>query len=240
MKRGEDSKSFDFCLPKGAVLGPLVVAGVTIDIKSEKKLKALGVKDSKELKPAKREGLYKQIEKIAKDIFVLKVAPCRIDTYRSMGINLDKIEAMKMAEIIDFNSGQKVYIDSLTHNPKRFKSLVEKFVKKKGAELIVENYMDESVISVSAASIVAKVERDKEIEELKRQVGFNFGVGYPHDPLTIQFIEKIIKETNGKQLPDYIRKTWVTTEFLQEKAWQRKVVDFIFRKNEVECKPGEG
>lgn len=215
------------------------MAGVTIDIKSEKVLKALGVKDSKELKPKKREELYKQIEKIAKDIFVLKVAPCRIDTYRNMGINLDKIEAMKMAEIVDFNSSQKVYIDSLTQNPKRFKSLVEKFVKKKGAELIVENYMDESVISVSAASIVAKVERDKEIEELKQQVGFNFGVGYPHDPLTIQFIEKIIKETNGKQLPDYIRKSWVTTEMLQEKNWQRKVVDFIFRKNEVECKPGE-
>ncbi len=215
------------------------MAGVTIDTKSEKKLKALGVKDSKELTPKKREELYQAIQKIAKDIFVLKVAPCRIDTYRNMGINLDRIEAMKMAEIVDFNSSNKVFIDSLTHNPKRFKGVIEKFTKNKNAELIVENYMDESVIAVSAASIVAKVERDKEIEELKQQVGFDFGVGYPHDPLTIQFIEKIIKETNGKQLPDYIRKSWVTTEFLQEKAWQRKVIDFIFRKKEVECKPGE-
>ncbi len=224
---------------RGAVLGPLVVAGVTIDTKSEKKLKALGVKDSKELTPKRREELYKQIEKTAKDIFVLKVAPCRIDTYRNMGINLDKIEAMKMAEIIDFNSSNKVFIDSLTSNPKRFKSLVVKFTKNKDAELIVENYMDESVIVVGAASIVAKVERDKEIEELKAQVGVDFGVGYPHDPLTIQFIEKIIKETNGRQLPDYIRKSWVTTEMLQEKNWQKKVMDFIFKKNEVECKPGE-
>ena len=224
---------------RGAVLGPLVVAGVTIDVKSEKKLKALGVKDSKELTPKRREELYRYIEKIAKDIFVLKVAACRIDTYRNMGVNLDRIEAMKMAEIIDFKSSDKVFIDSLTHNPKRFKSVVEKFVKNKGAELIVENYMDESVVVVSAASIVAKVERDKEIEELKKQVGVDFGVGYPHDQLTIQFLEKIIKETNGKQLPDYIRKTWVTTEMLQEKTWQRKVMDFIFKKNEVECKPGE-
>lgn len=224
---------------RGAVLGPLVVAGVTIDTKSEKKLKALGVKDSKALTPKKREELYESIQKIAKDIFVLKVAPCRIDTYRNMGINLDKIEAMKMAEIVDFTNGSRVFIDSLTHNPKRFKGVVTKFMKNKNAELIVENYMDESVIAVSAASIVAKVERDKEIAELKQQVGVDFGVGYPHDPLTIQFIEKIIKETNGKQLPDYIRKTWVTTEFLQEKAWQRKVIDFIFRKKEVECKPGE-
>lgn len=227
-------------MPKGAVLGPLVVAGVTIDAKSEKKLKALGVKDSKELTPKKREELYKHIQKIAKDIFVLKVAPCRIDTYRNMGINLDKIEAMKMAEIIDFNSSKKVFVDSLTHNPPRFKKLVSSFIKRnKDAELIVENYMDESIIAVGAASIVAKVERDKEIEELKRQVGFDFGVGYPHDPLTIQFMEKIIKETNGRQLPEYIRKSWVTTEMLQEKSWQKKLRDFIFKKKEVECKPGE-
>ncbi len=197
------------------------------------------MKDSKEVPPKKREELYEHIQKMAKDIFVLKVAPCRIDTYRNMGINLDKIEAMKMAEIVDFNSSGKVFIDSLTSNPKRFKSLIEKFVKHKGPELIVENYMDESNIAVGAASIVAKVERDKEIEELKQQVGFDFGVGYPHDPLTIQFIEKIIKETNGKQLPDYIRKSWVTTEMLQEKSWQRKVMDFVFKKNEIECKPGE-
>lgn len=239
MKRGEDNKSVDFCFPKGAVLGPLVVAGVTIDIKSEKKLKALGVKDSKELKPKQRERLYAVIQKTAKDVIVLKVAPCRIDTYRNMGINLDRIEAMKMAEIIDFNSSNKVFVDSLTHNPKRFKNVILNFTKNKSAELIVDNYMDESNIAVSAASIVAKVERDKEIEELKQQVGVDFGVGYPHDPLTIQFIEKIIKETNGKQLPDYIRKSWVTTEMLQEKNWQRKVMDFIFKKSEVECKPEE-
>ena len=230
MKLGVDNKSLDFCLLKGAVLGPLLVAGVTIDTKSEKKLKALGVKDSKELTPKKREELYKHIEKIAKDIFVLKVAPCRIDTYRNMGINLDKIEAMKMAEIIDFNSSSRVYIDSLTHNPPRFKKVIEKFVKNKNAELIVDNYMDESVTVVSAASIIAKVERDREIEEIKKTVGVNFGVGYPHDPRTIQFMEKIVSESKGKDLPDYIRKSWVTTEMMQERNWQKKIMEFVFRK----------
>lgn len=213
---------------RGAVLGPLVVAGVTIDTKSEKKLKTLGVKDSKKLTPKKREELFDHIESIAKDVYVLKVAPCRIDTYRGNGVNLDKIEAMKMAEIIDFSSAGTVYVDSLTHNPGKFKSLVKSFVKNKNAELIVENYMDESIIAVSAASIIAKVHRDRDIEELKQKVGFDFGVGYPHDQLTIQFIEKVIKESNGKELPDYIRKSWVTTEMLQEKSWQKKLKEFVF------------
>lgn len=210
----------------------MVIAGVTIEKKSEKKLKALGVKDSKELAPKKREELYKHIEKIAKDIVILKVAPCRIDNYRNMGINLDKIEAMKMAEIIDFNSSNKVFIDSLTHNPKKFKNLINSFVKNKNVELVVDNYMDESVTVVSAASIVAKVERDREIEELKKEVGVDFGVGYPHDQSTIQFLEKIIKEAKGKELPDYIRKSWVTTEMLQEKSWQKKIMEFFRRKSD--------
>ncbi len=231
MRLGVGNKSIDFCLPKGAVIGPLVVAGVTIDSSDESKLNALGVKDSKKLSPSKREEMFGYIEGIAKDVVVLKVGPCRIDNYRKTGINLDKIEAMKMAEIINFGNGGKVYIDSLTHNPPKFKSLVSSFVKNKNAELIVENYMDESVIAVSAASIVAKVHRDREIAELKEQVGFDFGVGYPHDQLTIRFIEKLIQDFKGKELPDYVRKSWVTTEMLQEKSWQKKVVEFVFRKN---------
>ncbi|MBI2084595.1 MAG: ribonuclease HII [Candidatus Aenigmarchaeota archaeon] len=219
---------------RGAVLGPLVVAGVTIEKNSEKKLKALGVKDSKELTPKKREELFQYIESTAKDTFVLKVAPCRIDTYRKNGVNLDKIEAMKMAEIIDFSSNSIIYVDSLTHNPGKFKALIKSFVKNKNAEMVVENYMDESVIAVSAASIVAKVHRDREIEELKRQVGFDFGVGYPHDALTIQFIEKLIQDSKGKELPDFVRKSWVTTEMLQERSWQKKLKEFVFGGNKTE------
>ncbi|MBI2543399.1 MAG: ribonuclease HII [Candidatus Aenigmarchaeota archaeon] len=205
----------------------MVLAGVTIEKKSEKKLKALGVKDSKELTPKKREEIFEHIDKMAKNVVVLKVGACKIDSYRKMGVNLDKIEAMKMAEIIDFTNSSLVYIDSLTHNPSRFKSVVSSFVKNnKNVELVVDNYMDESVIAVSAASIVAKVHRDREIKEIEEKVGRPIGVGYSHDAVTIQFVEQVIKESKG-ELPDYIRKSWVTTELLQEKAWQKKVMEFF-------------
>ena len=98
-----------------------------------------------------------------------------------------------------------------------------------------ENYLDESIPVVSAASIIAKVERDKSIKELEKRVGEPIGVGYPHDALTIQFIEKVIKQSKGKELPPYIRKSWVTTQVLQEKAWQRKLKDFILGKTKEEC-----
>ena len=209
----------------------MVIAGVTIPKANEKKLRRLGVKDSKLLSPKRREELYSKIEKLSTNISIMSVQPCKIDNYRAMGINLDKIEAMRMAQIIDLTSNGSIYIDSLTNNPKKFKQLIVGFLQNKSAELIVENYMDESVPVVSAASIIAKVERDKAIEELKKEVGFDFGVGYSHDARSIQFVENLIKQTKGK-LPEYVRKSWVTTEMLMEKSLQRKLKEFFLGKRE--------
>ena len=205
----------------------MVIAGVVLEKKDEKKLKLLGVKDSKKLSPKRREELAKKIEEIAKDIIVMRVQPCKIDRYREEGMNLDKIEAMKMAQIIDMTEG-KVYVDSLEQNTKRFKELIVSFLRNKNRDLVVENYLDESIPVVSAASIIAKVERDKTIEDIKRQVSFDFGVGYSHDKRTIEFVKKLINEK--KSLEPYVRKTWITTKLLQEAMAQKKVKDFITKK----------
>lgn len=214
----------------------MVIAGVTIDKRYEKKLARLGVKDSKELSPNKRIELANLIEHLASNIIVLRVQPCKIDNYRAQGINLDKIEAMKMAQIIDMSNAEKVFVDSLEQNSKKFKELIVSYLINKNKELIIENYLDESIPVVSAASIIAKVERDKAIEEIERKVGEPVGVGYPHDPLTIRFVEKIIRESKGKELPPYIRKSWITTQLLQEKSWQKRLKDFIFGKRKEECR----
>ncbi|MCK4532134.1 MAG: ribonuclease HII, partial [Candidatus Aenigmarchaeota archaeon] len=86
---------------RGAVLGPLVIAGVSVREKDLPKLKKLGVRDSKELTPKQRERMAERIEKIAKDVVVLKVGPCRIDSYNRQGVNLNRVEAMKMTTVID-------------------------------------------------------------------------------------------------------------------------------------------
>jgi len=195
-------------------------------------LKRLGVKDSKVLTPKRREELAAEIEKIATNIVVLRVQPCKIDSYRDSGVNLDKIEAIRMAEIIEMSNGSTVFVDSLTQNSKKFKQLITSFLENKERDLVVENYLDESIPIVSAASIIAKVERDKAIDEIKQEVNFDFGVGYSHDKRTIDFVEKIIKEK--KKLPPFIRRSWITTQMLQEKNWQRKLKDFFIKKED--CK----
>ncbi len=217
---------------RGALIGPMVIAGVTIPVEHEKNLRNIGVKDSKVLSPRKREELAGKIEKLATNIVVLRVQACKIDDYRSKGINLDKIEAMKMSQIIDACDGSKIFVDSLEQNSKRYKKMIEGFLQNKNADLVVENYLDESIPVVSAASIIAKVERDRAIAEIKKQVNFDFGVGYSHDARTIEFVENLIKQR--KSLPSFVRKSWVTTQFLQEKNWQRKIKDFFLK--EEECR----
>jgi len=226
-----------------------VLAGISIDSKDSKKLKAIGVKDSKELSPQKREELYKELEEIAKDIIVVKVSACKISSFKAKGINLDKLEAMKVADIISMINAEKIYVDSIEQNCEKFEKMIKEFLpKEKNVKLIVRNYLDENIPVVSAASIVAKVERDKEIEEIKKKVNFDFGVGYSHDERTRIFIEKILQTED--QPPSYLRihwetvqdiarklldenkkvKKWVFEEVLKQDSWQRKIKDFFVRK----------
>ena len=216
---------------RGALLGPLVVAGVVVDEEGEKKLRKIGVKDSKKLTPKKREELAPKIEEIAKSVLVMRVQPCRIDKLRSEGINLDKIEAIKMAEIISMSDADVIFVDSLTHNPKKFMNLIMVHMNGKNPQMIVENYADETYPIVSAASIIAKVERDAAIQEIKNKVKVDFGVGYSHDARTVNYVEQLIK--SRKTLPSFVRQSWMTTQLLKEASLQSKLKEF-FKKEEFE------
>ncbi len=50
---------------RGSMLGPLVIAGISLDKRKLRKLSSLGVKDSKKLSPKSREYLYKKMIEIA-------------------------------------------------------------------------------------------------------------------------------------------------------------------------------
>jgi ribonuclease HII len=217
---------------RGALVGPMVIAGITIDSRVVKKLAKIGVKDSKMLSPKRREQLAVDILEAAKSkgvsgSVVIPIPSCKIDSYRKKKVNLNTIEIRTMAEIIDIIGGDKIYIDALTSRPDRFKQRLMDNLQTKRPEkdIIAENEADKKYTVVSAASIIAKVERDRAIEDIKRKVGYDFGVGYPHDGRTVEFVEGLIK--SRKQLPSYVRKSWSTTQLLQEKNWQRKLKDFF-------------
>jgi ribonuclease HII len=209
---------------RGAVIGPLVIAGVSVFEKDIAKLKKIGVKDSKELSPSQREKLAKKIEKIVKDIVVVKVGPCKIDDYNKQGVNLNRVEAMKMCMVIDCLSAAKAYVDGPEVNTEKFGRVMHKMLKN-DTSLVVENYADKKYPVVSAASILAKVERDKEMEELGKKYGIE-GTGYPSDERTIASMKAYLEK--NKKFPEkgLVRFSWDTTKEMLGENKQKKLFWF--------------
>jgi ribonuclease HII len=72
-----------------------------------------------------------------------------------------------------------------------------------------EHSADGTYPIVAAASIVAKVERDRRVEELRDEYG-DVGSGYPSDPTTRAFLREYVRE-HGR-LPACARASWKTCD----------------------------
>lgn len=190
---------------RGPVIGPMVICGLLGDERTGRVLKELGVRDSKELTPAKREYLAKRIGQLARSILI-KVSPEEIDRE-----NLDEIEARKAVEIVRLLRPDRTYIDAPGKGGKHFAGLIERF----GGDIsgmVIENRLDKTSPLVAGASILAKVARDAEIKELYKDYGI-FGSGYPNRR-TRQFLEELYKR--NKEFPSWVRKRWKTAKEIGE------------------------
>ena len=74
---------------------------------------------------------------------------------------------------------------------------------------------------VAAASIIAKVTGDREIEKIKAQIGIDFGSGYMTDPKTVEFLKN-----NFEKYPELFRKSWFPYQELVNKKFQKNLSDF--------------
>ena len=176
---------------RGPVIGPMVIAGVLIDKEDEPKLKAIGAKDSKLLTPYEREQMFEGIKKIAKDHVILIIQASEIDdAVRGIdGLNLNRLEAKKTAQILNSLKPDIAYVDSPSTNLSAYSSLIQSQLTIK-TKLICEHKADANYLSAAAASILAKVTRDREIERIKKEIGIDIGSGYPSDPKTVSFLDK--------------------------------------------------
>lgn len=200
---------------RGCVIGPLVVAGVLMPEDKLKLLEQIGVRDSKELTPKRRERLAEEIRKIAEKIKVVKVPPREVDRIVFRGVKyrrLNWLEAKVMARVISELKPEIAYVDASDVLEERFKEQILEEIPA-GIEVVSEHDADAKYPIVSAASIIAKTERDKEIQKLRMKYG-DFGSGYPSDPKTREFLLKCLKE-RGKY-PDCVRKSWKTLRRLAE------------------------
>lgn len=206
---------------RGPVLGPIVFAGVLMEEKDIPLLTGLGIRDSKLLQPSKRESFAISILKLATKVSIKIVSPREIDTAKANGLNLNKLEANCFAEIINQLKPDVTYVDAADVNPERFSQRIKNNLVV-DTKLISQHRADIDIPIVSAASILAKVERDKRINELKR-FG-NIGSGYCHDPKTISFLKEWIREYG--EFPSFVRHSWVTAKRILDEMKQTVLEDF--------------
>ena len=194
---------------RGSMVGPLVVAGITISKPKISQLKKLGVRDSKKLSPAARERLYKKIIETVDDYYVVRIPPRIIDKSVS-NHSLNHLEAKYMAKVISKLSPSTAFVDSCDVNSKRFGKEISELTS--NTKIRSYHHADSRFVTVSAASILAKVSRDRAIMKLANSR--DIGSGYPSDPKTKIFVKKLIRKNRDLS---FLRKSWKPVQILMKK-----------------------
>jgi ribonuclease HII len=203
---------------KGAVLGPLVVAAVAC--RRLKDLDPIPVKDSKALSPDERSELYDLIS--ARFPFTTLVIEARdIDVLRRCG-TLNLVMARAHATAIRRLRPKKAFVDACDVIASRYGRMVSACLDFP-CRVVAEHHADENRPVVSAASIVAKVTRDRLVAGLCPEFG-EIGSGYPSDHRTVRFLEAYILA--HKRPPSCARASWQTTRDLIYRAEQADLTQF--------------
>jgi ribonuclease HII len=203
---------------KGSVLGPMVVAAVGVP--EESTLTGIGLRDSKLLSEKERERLYPIIRKYCK-VAIVRLDAHEIDAIRNE-MTLNAAVARAHAQVISKLSPACAYVDACDVNIFRYAEMVRSNLAR-DCEIVSEHHADEKYPVVSAASIIAKVTRDRAIKSLAKKFG-SIGSGYPSDPLTIRYLSGYIDEHRSP--PPIARKSWKTVSNLMAKKTQRSLGDF--------------
>ena len=213
---------------RGPVIGPMVLAGCLIDEETETEFKKLGVKDSKQLTDKRREFLADIIREKAETFEVVVIYPEEIDGKNLEGVKLNEVEAFACARIINkINKGfkkMKVILDCPSTNISKWQDFLKTKVDNlSNLEIVCEHKADRNHIAVSAASIIAKSTREKEMSKLREKYGDGIGSGYSSDPLTTKFLEANLRKYNQDGI---FRKSWATWKNAVGSLSQKKLGEF--------------
>jgi ribonuclease HII len=210
---------------RGPCFGPLVVAGILVENDTE--LVRIGVNDSKQLTPKKREQLAPQITRLATNYELIVLPAVDIDVFRKT-MTINQLEVFMFSKIIEKLKPDVCYVDAADVNEERFGQDIVSNLSYK-PRMISKHKADEQYPIVGAASILAKVTRDEHIrkiaQELEPRLNLPLGSGYPADPVTKQFLSSWVSRFGT--LPPYVRESWETCQQLIKNHKTKRLDDFV-------------
>ena len=207
---------------RGSIIGPLVIAGISIKQDRIMDLHHVGVRDSKMLTAKARTSLFAIVSEMVDSLCIYKI-DCSVIDENVFSKGLNELEAETMAYVIDNLKADMVYVDSCDTDPGRYKHYIESRLITSKSKLYSMHHADSLNIVVSAASIIAKFVRDGEIQEI-RKTHCNIGSGYPSDVKTMRFIRNWVSEY--KCAPRFARKSWRPLREMLEEVSTYKITQF--------------
>lgn len=204
---------------RGPVLGDLVIGLVAIDNQQYSYLKNIGIRDSKELSSLQREYLLNFIRENSILLETIYIPPVIVDRFKLNRL-LARLVISTTNNVLNIirvfyneNTIVKVFIDEITGYSDFIKTMIDKKVFR-DIDIVIDANADKKYLAVSAASIVAKYFRDKNLYLSKKIYG-EFGSGYPVDRRTRSWIEEYYRIY--KDPPLIIRRSWATLSILAPK-----------------------
>jgi len=192
---------------RGSVLGPLVVGGFLVRSDRVDALRALGARDSKQLSPSARERVYAMLPTVG-ECRSMVLTPREIDRFVAHG-RLNELEARAFGALIRQLSPDVAHVDACDVDADRFARTVAHWADTP-ARVVARHHADRDDVIVGAASIIAKVRRDRAIDRLRERLGQEIGSGYPSDRRTVEFLRNYLVRSASP--PPWVRTEWATME----------------------------
>jgi ribonuclease HII len=194
---------------RGPVLGPLVVAGVASE--EDEPFAGLGLKDSKLLTARAREKLAAEIRGRATRVETIVASAEEIDLWRKT-LTMNQIEVRLFTMVARALKADALIVDAADPDAKRFGIEITAGLRT-DCKVFSAHHADRDEPIVSAASIIAKTERDRLMQHISRlcvqRYGLETGSGYASDPITQRFLDEVVRTT--RELPIEARRSWATS-----------------------------
>ncbi len=196
---------------RGAVLGPLVVAGVLAEESARQRLRSLGARDSKTVLRHRRKDILRLVAREALCCRAVVFSAQEVDS-----CDLTTLTEAAVAALVGRLQPEQLVLDAPVA-PAALPRFLGRLTSSLGPTVNISAYpkADSADPLVGAASLLAKVVRDGYMSTLRSQYG-DIGWGYPGEERVQRFLSQWL--TEHSVLPPICRHRWSSVQELLSPA----------------------
>lgn len=194
---------------KGDYFGPLVIAGVYLNQNSLSKIKYLGIKDSKRISDNIIRNLDYQIR--SRCLYsVVVIGPQKYNLLYERMKNLNRILAWGHARVIE-NILMQVDCSKVISDQFGDERYIKNALMEKGKKVALKQMIrGERDLAVASASVVARAEFLRRLEQLSREAGFVLPKGASAS--TDEMAKRLVQEKGKENLVSFVKLHFKNTE----------------------------